>query len=483
MKYVLGIDFGGGASKATLLDENGEVAATETIEYPTRYPSVGRAEQNPSDWYDATCRDIAGILKKTGVNPRDIAALSLDAATHTAVLTDGDFNVLRPAIYWTDTRCISEVNELEDAYGDIIRSISLHSVSTIWTLPQLLWVKKNEPDLFLRIKHIMFAKDYVRHRITGDNVTDNIEAEGSMLFDCTEQKWSKELCDICGIDISVLPEIVAPSDIVGTVSAEAAAQTGLAVGTKVLCGTTDTAMEVYATGAYQPGDMTLKLATAGRICVLTGNAVPDKNLINYSYVMPGLWYPGTGTKSCASSYRWFRDTFGGEYAELDAEAANLPCGTEGLIFHPYLNGEMTPYQDPFLCGSFTGIRSNHTKAHFARAVMEGVSFSMLDCLAYLDSLNIERKSFATVIGGGGKSPLWRQICSDTLDLELSVRRYSDSSYGSAMLAARALGILSDKVSNPEISRTVPNEEKHIIYTGIFAKYKRIHDVLADIYRQ
>lgn len=488
MKYALGIDFGGGASKATLLSQDGRIAATNTVEYPTLYPKSGWTEQNPMDWYDATKKNIKAVLEKSGVSAEDISVLSLDAATHTAVVMDSDFNVLRPSIYWTDIRSLKEVEYLRENYNDAILKQVLHNVDTIWTLPQLLWIKNNEPQTWAKVGKIMFAKDFVRHKFTGDYVTDNIEAEGSMLFDYNRQCWSEELCGILSLDTRALPKIVSPSDVAGTVSADAAADTGLCEGTTVLCGTTDTVMEVFAAGAVSEGQMTLKLATAGRICVVTSKSYPDKNLINYSHVIDGLWYPGTATKSCAASYRWYRDTFGGDYAELDRGAESIAPGADGLVFSPYLNGELTPYADPKLCASFIGVRSSHTKAHFTRAVLEGVSMSILDCKNELEKIGIPHEDSAAIIGGGGKSPLWRQITSDILGIKLVEKKYADSSFGSAMFAGVAAGFWKTpkdalNVCNETVSETVPDAKNHALYKKVFERYKKVHDALAPIYNE
>ena len=486
MKYVLGIDFGGGASKATLLSCEGEVVGTNTVEYKTSYPKPGYCEQDPYDWYDATKASIAALTKKCGIDTADIECIGLDAATHTAVLMDADFNVLMPSIHWTDSRSTKEVAYLKENYGELIYKQALHAPDTIWTLPQLMWVRDNMPGVWAKTEKIFFAKDFVRHMLTGDYVTDNIEAQGSMLFDYTANDWSPELCGILGFDIDKLPKLVTPDTVVGKVTAKAAAETGLVEGTKVICGTTDTVMEVFAAGGVTKGDMTLKLATAGRICVITDRPCPSPYLINYSHIAQGLYYPGTATKSCAASYRWYRDTFGGEYNELDEAAAKLPVGAEGLMFHPYLNGELTPYADPALCGSFVGIRAGHTKAHFSRAVMEGVALSLLDCKNALESEGLEHKNYASAIGGGAKSPLWRQIVSDALGLTLVINKYSDSSFGTAMLAGVAVGFFADaleaqKVCNKVVDRTEPNPENTKIYSEIFKKYKAVHDALAPVY--
>jgi len=362
----------------------------------------------------------------------------------------------------------------------------LHKADTIWSLPELLWIKNNEPENWSKVKKILFAKDYVRHQLTGDYVTDYIEAEGSMMFDINTMKWSSELCGILDIDVEMMPKIVKPTDIVGTITKQASELTGLCEGTPVLCGTTDTVMEVFASGAVSKGQMTLKLATAGRICVVTDKPYPDVNLINYSHIIDGMFYPGTATKSCAASYRWFRDTFGEDYTELDKQAESVSIGADGLVFHPYLNGELTPYANPKLCADFVGVRASHTKAHFTRAVLEGVAMSMLDCKIALESLNIEHQDSAAIIGGGGKSPLWRQMVSDALGLKLVEMKYADSSFGSAMLAGIAVGIFESakkaiEICNEAVSETVPDSDNTEKYKELFKKYKAIQRALEPIY--
>ncbi len=487
MKYVLGIDFGGGASKATLLSREG-IVAENTVEYPTLYPKAGYVEQNPKDWFDAACENISAVIKKSGIFPSDIAAVCCDAATHTAVLMDENFNVIRNSIYWTDTRSTREVDYLKANYSALIEKAVLHKPDTIWTLPELLWIKNNEPQIWGRVKKIMFAKDYVRHCLTGDYATDYIEAEGSMLFDAVRREWSCDLLGILELVPDSMPEIIKPSDIAGRVTKKASKISGLSEGTPVLCGTTDTVMEVFASGATKKGQMTLKLATAGRICVITDKPYPHKNMINYSHVIDGLYYPGTATKSCAASYRWYRDTFGEDYKTLDSGAESIPIGAEGLVFHPYLNGELTPYSNPRLCADFVGVRSSHTKAHFTRAVLEGVAMSMLDCIKTLEEIGIPHEADAIIIGGGGKSPLWRQIVSDALGIRLVEKKYSDSSLGSAMLAAVFAGIFESneqalELCNENVSVTAPNPENTEKYTLLFKKYKAIQKALEPIYNE
>ncbi|MBQ9162515.1 MAG: xylulokinase [Clostridia bacterium] len=488
MKYLLGIDFGGGASKATLLSYDGKIAAEHSVEYPTLHPEAGACEQAPADWVRALSENIQVLLDKSGVDPVDISAVAVDSATHTFLPCDKDLSPLYNAIHWTDSRSVTQARALRAQCGERIFELTFHKPDTVWTLPQLLWLRENHPDVLEKTRYIFFEKDYIRYLLTGVYCTDCIEAQGSMLYDTRAGKWSEELCDLAGISVDMLPPVVKPTDTVGSITAEAARLTGLCEGTPVICGTTDTVMEVLAAGAIIKGATTVKLATAGRICVITDKPYPDRDVVNYSHVAEGLWYPGSATKAAASSLRWYRDTFGGDYRELDVGAEAVSVGCDGLMFHPYINGELTPYADPKLCGSFIGIRSTHTKAHFTRSVLEGVAFSLLHSKKKLLFLGVPCATHATLIGGGAKSRLWAQIVADCLDMELEITESSDSSLGSAMLAGVAVGAFDsfDEAVKKCIHvkcRVKPIPENTKRYNEIFEEYVRVHDALAPIYAQ
>lgn len=488
MKYLLGIDFGGGASKATLLDTDGNIVAENTVEYPTLYPQNGACEQDPADWIHALCENTQALLSKSGIHNGDILAVAIDSATHTSLLCDAAYQPLRNAMHWTDSRSRTQADALREQYGQELFEKTFHKPDTIWTLPQLIWLKENEPEVFQKARYVFFEKDYIRYFLTEVFCTDYIEAQGTMFFDCVKMQWDEKLCALAGLSVDMLPPVVKPTDIIGKVTEKAAGATGLAAGTPVICGTTDTVLEVFAAGAVKPGDMTVKLATAGRICVITDKAYPDRHLVNYSHVAEGLWYPGTATKAAAASYRWYRDTFGGDYPQLNEGAEKIDIGCDGLIYHPYLNGELTPYADPMLCGSFTGIRATHTKAHFTRAVLEGVTYSLLECKNYLDSLNIPYSGSTTAIGGGTKGKLWLQMLSDVLGITLKTTTSSDSSLGSAMLAGIAVGVFKDashavKMCVKQKDIVYPNGENTEKYRKVFGVYKKIHDALAPVYQE
>ena len=487
-QYVLGVDIGSGSVKLTLLSRSGKITGTAGCEYPTFYPQVGWCEQEPEDWCKAFGTAFKALLTDTGVKAEQIKALSLDAATHTAVLLDANKQVIRKAILWTDQRCREQVKFLSENHLEQIREQTLNTPTTVWTLPQFMWLQKEEPEVWSKIRYILFAKDYLRYRITGTMETDHIDAAGSMFYDVMAQKWSPELCQIGGIPMEWLPKLRDPADVAGEVTEAAALEFGLAAGTKVLVGTTDTVMEVLAAGNVEPGHTTVKLATAGRICVISDHKLDSKFIFNYRHVVPGLWYPGTGTASCANSYRWYRDAIGREpFGELNIPAERIAPGSDGLMFHPYLNGELTPYNDPELKGSYTGISASHTTAHFTRATLEGVAMSLRDCLETLKDMQVEMTR-VRIIGGGAKGQLWRQIVADVLNLKLQKVKVDDSSFGTAMLAAVGIGWFDSYAAAAECcveidSVSEPNPENAAVYDKLFVRYKAIHDALAPIYRE
>ncbi len=487
-KYVLGVDIGSGSVKLTLLHREGKITATAGCEYPTHYPHTGWCEQDPEDWCKAFKKALTDIYSVADIKPAQIEAIALDAATHTAVLLDDKLKIIRPAILWTDQRSKSQVAWLKQNSLDLVLNNALNAPTTVWTLPQLMWLRSNEPQNWDKINKILFAKDYLRYRITGTMETDTIDAAGSMFFDVKNECWSNELCNIGGIKQEWLPKLCKPTDIVGFVTEKAAKEFGLSENTKVLVGTTDTVMEVFAAGSVETGHMTVKLATAGRICVITDRPLDSKFIFNYRHVAEGLWYPGTATASCAASYRWYRDVLGQEpFADLDVSAKEIAPGCDGLMFHPYLNGELTPYNDPELKGSYTGISAAHTKAHFTRATLEGVAMSLKDSLQTLNDLGVDMKRIR-VIGGGAKGLVWRQIVSDVLGLELQKVKVDDSSFGTAMLAAVGIGWFDSFSEAAERcieveSISKPNSENQELYAELFVRYKAIHDALAPIYHK
>lgn len=484
--------------KLTLLSTENKIEGHYSREIMGIFPQVGWAEQDPDQWYHLLCAMLQDIFAENKIKPEEIIAIAPDAATHTTVLLDENFRPVRPAIMWNDQRAASIASEFSPSERAEIIETTLHPPGAMWSLCQNLWVKKYEPKIWKKVKYILFAKDYLRFRLTGEYVTDAIDAQGSQFYDVGGRCWSKRLCKLMEFEPDHLPMIQKPTDGAGSVTPKAAAQTGFAAGTKVITGTSDTVMEVLAAGAIEIGQSTIKLATSGRICIVTDRAYPHPQLVNYSHVIDGLWYPGTGTRSCATSLRWFKDNFAqyeqlaarerdiSVYKILDEMAEKIPAGSEGLFYHPYLLGEFTPYSNANLRASFIGAGMKHTKAHFVRAILEGTAYSLKDCMAVLDGLNIQTKGNIKLIGGGSISKLWGQIVADILNKEVEVPHTSDSSFGSALLAAvgarhfSSFGEAVDHcVKNSAIIK--PNEENAKIYHQFFGVYKDIVQSLTNSY--
>jgi xylulokinase len=494
---LLGIDIGTSGCKITAIDQQGRIVDTAFGEYHTAHPHPGWSEQDPDEWYAVACGLLRDLLGRGKCSADRIAALSLDGSTHNAVLADAEFRPLRPAIMWTDQRSVCEAARLEAEAGAEIFRIGYQKPTPTWTLPQLVWIGQHDPEALRHTSHILFTKDYVRYRLTGAWATDHIEAQGSLLYDMAQRAWSKELCRLAGLPMTVLPPLVAPTAVVGSVTKSAAEQTGLRAGTPVVAGCSDSAVEDYAAGAIRPGQMILKLATAGNVNVMTAEAHPHPRTLTYSHVIPGLWYTVSATNTAASAERWFRDLFCQHecqqaaaqgisvYALLHAMASQVPPGAEGLFFHPYLLGERSPYWDANLRGSFVGATMRHGKAHFVRALLEGVSFSLRDCFRTIVEMGLPVDEIR-LIGGGAKSDLWAQILADVFNKPIVRPAGCDASFGAALLAGVGVGLFANQAEAVEQctqirDRLEPAPASVARYAQLFPLYCQIHDDLAGTY--
>ena len=498
-ELLLGIDIGTSGCKVTVIDRRGQIVDSCLGEITSSHPHPGWAEQNPDDWYATACRVLGELFGRGRCQSEQIAALALDGSTHNAVLADANFRPLRPAIMWTDQRSVRQAAQLEAEAGETIFRIGYQKPSPTWTLPQFRWVAENDPQAMQRTAHVLFTKDYVRHQLTGTWETDPIEAQGSLLIDMAAGCWSEELCRLAGISRDVLPPFAAPTQVVGCVTEKAARETGLRQGTPVATGCSDSAVEDYAAGAIRPGQMILKLATAGNVNVMTDKPHPHPRTLTYSHVIPGMWYTVAATNTAASAERWFRDVFCQDdvsqaasegrsvYQRLHEAAARVSPGAEGLFFHPYLLGERSPYWDPNLRGSFVGATMRHGKPHFVRALLEGVAFSLRDCFRTIVEMGLPVEEIR-LIGGGAKSDLWTQILSDIFDRPIVRPDGCDASFGAALLAGVAIGVFADPVEAVERSvRTgpavLPRPDVVARYARWFPLYRAIHDALAPSYTQ
>ena len=489
--YLLGIDYGTGGCKVTVIDDAGRFVADASTEFPTYHEHPGWSEQEPSDWMTSLCASMRKLAEK-GVDLKSVAALALDGSTHNAVLLDAAMKPVRRTIMWTDQRATAECEALKAGWGEKVFSRCYQMPAPTWTLPQMMWLKANEPDALARVAKVLFVKDYVRYLLTGVANTDFIEAQGTLMFDMAKSCWDRELVELSGLPFSAMPDIIKPTDVVGGVTAAAAALTGIPEGTPVVCGSSDSAVEDYGAGAVEPGDLIIKLATAGNVNSMTAAAHPHPKTLTYSHIVPGMWYSVSATNAAALCQRWFRDAF---YANetLDAnvwevmgrEAESSPVGSNGVFFHPYLQGERCPYWDPNLRASFTGVSISSTRGDFSRALMEGVAFSLRDCYRTLEEMKLPvRRIF--LIGGGAKSRLWSEIVANVFNCKVAVPTPADASFGACLLAGTGIGVFADVKDAVakclKIDREiVPDPQTAARYDHLFTCYRRIHDALAAVY--
>jgi xylulokinase len=482
--FLVGIDIGAGSLKTMIISSDGEVCGSASCEITTESPHAGWSEQDPHDWWEALCQTVPRAIALAGIDNRQIAAIGFSAGAHTPVLVDRTGKVLRPAILWSDSRSAEEANELQANFGDEILAIALNRPAPTWTQPQLLWLARHEPQVLSETSRLYVAKDWLRGRLTGTWETDQTEAAGTLLFDGRANEWSERLCRMVGFDISKLPPVVNPTSVVGTVTRRAAEETGLAEGTRIVCGSSDTSVEAYGTGATHPGRGTVKLATAAAISVVGESPRVDATLINYPFVVPGLWYTLGATNSCASAHRWLGNCFyqgpgdnpDAVFARMDAMAGEVAPGAAGLLFHPYLQGERSPHWDPLLRADFVGMTFAHDRRHFVRALYEGIAFSLRDVLEQLRAKKLELNE-ATIIGGGSKSALWRQIVADVLGLAISMPKVTDASYGAALIAGVGAGVFPNEVE--AASRAVAITSRHEPNTGNAALYEEMYDIYRE----
>lgn len=491
---LLGVDVGSSDCKAMLVAPDGEIVASASQPYPTVYPRLGWAEQNPSDWYGAACAAIRACLKTADAAPERIRALAIDGPAHNVALLDAHGDVIRPTLHWSDLRSAPQSERLEAAMGERIFALTFSRVNPSWTLTQLLWLREHEPEHWSRLRHILVTKDYVRYRFTGEYLTDPYDAVGTQMYAVQAESWSAELCDLLDLDRKHLPRVCAPTEIAGALLPDAAADTGLLSGTPVLVGSGDSVIEAFGIGAVEAGDCIVKLGTAANVNIVCATPLPSKQSITYPHVMPAKWFTITATNSGASTMRWFRDTFCrleveqarqqgiSVYTLIDQLVEGAPPGADGLMFHPYLMGERSPYWNPHLRGDFVGISARHNAHHFARAILEGVAYSIYDCFQVMRELQ-QPIRHVSLIGGGAKSKIWREVICNVLGIPLRKPKVEDAAFGSALLAGIGAGVfesLTDAVQScvHHDETLEPDAAQHALYEDYFVIYRDITRVLA-----
>lgn len=507
MNYTIGIDVGTSATKTALFDEEGRLVASVSQEYPMAQPHNGWAEQDPADWADAAVATLCAVLEKSGVDRKAVRGIGLSGQMHGLVMLDGDNNILRPAILWCDQRTGEECDDLTRMVGreNLIR-ITANPATTGFTAAKILWVKKHEPQIFKRCRHILLPKDYVRLILTGEYATDVSDASGMQLLDVPNRCWSQELLQTLGIDPSLLAKVFESPDVTGTLTEEISRKTGLSQETVVVGGAGDNAAAAVGTGVVADGRAFTTIGTSGVVFAHTSTPVIDPlgRVHTFCCAVPGCWHVMGVTQGAGLSLKWFRDNFCQQeiadakqqsvdpYVLMDKMAADVPPGSRRLLYLPYLMGERTPHLDPDCRGVFFGLSAIHGKADMIRAVMEGVSFSLGDCYDILSGMSVQPQSMFAC-GGGGSSPLWRQMLADVFGCPVQTCSSSEGgALGAAILAGVGAGmyesvpaacdrfIHAKKVTQPQPDVQNTYQEYHALYQQLYCDLSQEYKALAQL---
>jgi xylulokinase len=490
MKYVIGVDLGTSAVKILLVNQHGEVTGEVSKPYPLFQEEIGYSEQNPNDWVEQTIDGISELLKAFTGKLEDIEGLSFSGQMHGLVLLDENKELLRNAILWNDTRTTKECEEIYERVG---RERLLHITKNIalegFTLPKILWVKNNEPEIFRKAQFFVLPKDYVRYRLTGQLHMEYSDAAGTLLLDVAEKKWSKEICDSLDINSEICPPLIDSHDEVGTITAKIAESTGLSIATRVFAGGADNACGAIGSGILEEGKTLASIGTSG--VVLSYEEKSDKDFggrVHYfNHAAPDVFYTMGVTLAAGYSLSWFKDTFAKEvsFDKLLADIDTVPVGSKGLLFTPYIVGERTPHVDANIRGSFIGMDASHERKHFARAVLEGITFSLNESV---EIFRENGKNINTVIsiGGGAKNESWLQMQADIFNAEIvKLQSEQGPGMGAAMLAAYGCGWFdslkdcADKfLKEDKLYQPIPeNVEK---YKELFAIYKTVYRETSEL---
>jgi xylulokinase len=485
----LGVDVGTGGTRAVLIDREGKVLASFASEHAAIHSEhIGWAEQDPEDWWRAAKEAITGAMAQIGATGSQVEAIGLTGQMHGCVMLDASGAVLRPALIWCDQRTQPQCDWLTQKIGfERLIELTCNPALPNFTLTKLLWVREHQPEIFSKIAHVLCPKDYVRYRLTGEFAMDMQEASGTLLLDVTNRRWSAEVAEEAGIPMEWLPRLFEGPEICARISNAGALATGLAVDTPVAAGAGDQGAGAVGMGILSPGSVSATIGTSGVVFAATDAPAKDRlgRLHTFCHAAPGRWHVMGVTNGAGYSFRYFRDTFspGSSYDELTALASQAPAGCEGLMWAPYLFGERTPHLDPNARAAFVGITASHTRAHFVRAVLEGVAFSLRDTLTLFAGLNVPVKAIR-LGGGGARGPLWRQIQADVYGQPVELLEAEEGgAFGAALLAGTGIGAWASVeaacAATVRVAETI-NPQHADVMNEAYKQYERIYPALREI---
>ncbi|TVY03249.1 xylulokinase [Cohnella terricola] len=483
MEYVIGVDLGTSAVKTLLVGKDGVVHAEATREYPLYHDKAGWSEQDPEDWVTGTAAALRELIASAKIDPAAVEGISFSGQMHGLVLLDAQNQPVRRAILWNDTRTTEQCREIERTLGDKLLSVTRNPALEGFTLPKILWVKQHEPDVYAQASRFLLPKDYLRLRLTGAFHMDLSDAAGTLMLDVAGKVWSEDVLSAFGIPASFCAPLVEAGASVGSLSADAADATGLTTATQVFAGGADNACGAIGAGILSPGLTLCSIGTSGVVLTYEADASADYEgkVHFFNHGKENAFYAMGVTLAAGYSLSWFRNTFakGESYDKMLEGVGDIPAGSSGLLFTPYIVGERTPHADAKIRGSFIGIDGSHTRAHFARAVMEGITFSLNESIAMFRAAG---KTVDTIvsIGGGAKNPLWLQMQADIFQANVvALENEQGPGLGAAMLAAVGCGWFPTLdacgevfVKHARIYR--PNEETSQRYEQLFDVYRQMY---------
>lgn len=491
-KLLLGIDVSTTGAKALLIDQNGQVIVSATTPLTLFTPRPLWSEQDPRQWWVGITESIHKALTQAGVSGGAIAAIGLTGQMHGLVLLNEAGEVLRPAILWNDQRTGPQCDQIRARLGqERLIQITGNDALTGFTAPKILWVQEYEPEIYAETRHILLPKDFIRYKLTGEFAMDRAGGSGTILFDLHKRTWSDEVLSALEIPAEWLPPTFEGPQITGSVTAQAASETGLVQGIPVVGGAGDQAAQAVGVGAVEPGIIALTLGTSGVVFAPTQTALiePQGRLHAFCHAIPDRWHFMGVMLSAAGSLQWYRDTLASEmdFDELVKEAGDISPGSEGLFFLPYLTGERTPHPDPLARGAWIGLTIRHRRAHMTRAVLEGVAFGLKDSFTLIQEAGLGSIDQVRISGGGAKSQLWRQILADVLGVELvTVNTTEGAAFGAAILAGVGAGLFNQVLEACErtiqITGSTQPSAAQQAYQDYYPSYQALYPALSDEFR-
>lgn len=484
MAFVLGLDLGTSGLKGLLVDKKGNIIETASATYPLSHSQRGYSEQNPDDWYKATIKVLKKIISHYPVVSEELEGISFSGQMHSLVLLNKEGQFLRNAILWNDGRTTKQCEQITETFGEELLSISKNKALEGFTLPKLLWVKENEPNIWKEIETFLLPKDYLGYRLTGNVQTEYSDAAGTLLLDIEKKVWSNDILEKFKIDKKICPPLVESTSKIGDLDEEIREELGLKRKIPVFAGGADNPCAAIGAGILENNQAMASTGTSGVFLSYEEDSKKDYKgqLHFFNHVIQDNYYSMGVTLAAGSSLTWFKEQFGPalSFEELLEHVNEIPVGSNGLLFAPYLSGERTPYMNSEIRGAFLGLDIEHTREHLARAVMEGITFSLKDSLVLMKSQM--EKVFTTIVsvGGGAKNKEWLQMQADIFNTPIvTLKTEQGPALGAAMIAAVGIGWFKDFKTCSDLFVQY-QEEINPIHDNV-EKYDRVYKIYQKLY--